>query len=531
MKYNNYDIVIVGASNAGGMAAATAIQNSEKVLVIDKMKSAGYLYRDTIASLGSKAQKRAGVKINKTKLLNFLSAFAQDNVDQRLLRIWADHSAEPVDWIEDNILKPRGAYMSATNDAPYKTLINTAFPTGNEVTNKDGSYWEMEYGNWLLEKLQNLGVEFSWQTKLEHLIVKYGRVKGLIVRNEVSKETDVIYAKNVIICTGGYGANEALMQKWNPLGLKTNMYSDSQRDDGSGIIAAIEAGAVKDEQPASIVFNRGAVPVGTNAIDFYKINLTPPNDPGYLWLGSYPFLKVNLNGERFFNESAPYQFDMNSASKQPGYLEVTIWNEKMMSEAVLKQFHTLGCSRLSFPGIFTAEEAQEEVNRRIKDGLVQKADTIEELANKLQLPVGNLKRSITRYNKLANKKQDDDFGKEDYRLYPIESGPYYGAWLGGRLLATLDGLRVNTKMQVLNNLGNAIPGLYAAGNCSGGFFWGSYPDRVPGLTASHAMTFGMLAGRIAANDGKLPNSSHVPPKVHTVKVADDVEASTGASEQ
>ena len=278
------------------------------------------------------------------------------------------------------------------------------------------------------------------------------------------------------------------------------MYTDSQRDDGSGIVAAMEIGAAKDEQPASIVFNRGAVPVGTNAKDYYEVDLTPPDDPGYLWLGSYPFLKVNLNGERFFNESAPYQFDMNSASKQPGYLEVTIWNEKTMTDDVLRQFHTLGCSRLGFPGIFTGDEAREEVAKRVDEGFVQKADSIEELAEKLQLPIENLKKSIARYNELAEKKQDDDFGKEGFRLYPIEDGPYYGTWLGGRLLATLDGLRINTKMQVLNERGQVIPGLYAAGNCSGGFFWGSYPDRVPGLTASHAMTFGMLAGRYATED-------------------------------
>ena len=79
----------------------------------------------------------------------------------------------------------------------------------------------------------------------------------------------------------------------------------------------------------------------------------------------------------------------------------------------------------------------------------------------------------------------------------VSEAPYYGAIVGGRLLATLDGLRVNTHMQVTNKQGNVIKGLYAAGNCSGGFFWGSYPDHVPGLTASHALTFGRLAGQFA----------------------------------
>ncbi|WP_288646579.1 FAD-binding protein [uncultured Lactobacillus sp.] len=528
MNKNKYDVIIVGASNAGGMAAVGALQKGAKVLVIDKMKNAGYLYRDTIASIGSKAQKKAGVKINKLDLLNFLGAFNQDNIDQNLIKTWMDHSAEPVDWIDENILKPHGAYMQPTADATYKTLINKAFPTGNEVTNKDGSYWEMEYGNWIIEKLQELGADFKWQTKLEHLIVEDGQVKGIVVKNEIDNSVAELRAnKGVVLATGGYGSNKALMQKWNPLGLKTNAWSDSQRDDGSGIIAAMEIGAAKDEQPASIVFDRAAVPVGTNAKDYYRINTTPPNDPDYLWLGSYCFLKVNLNGERFFNESAPYQFDMNAASKQPGYTEVTIWDEETMKEKNLKRFHTLGCSRLGFPGIFTAQEAYDEVQEDVKNGVVQKADSIEELAKKLHLPVETLKNSVKRYNELAHSGKDEDFGKEDNRLFPVEKGPFYGAWLGGRLLATLDGLRINTNMQVLNEMGRAIPGLYAAGNCSGGFFWGSYPDRVPGLTASHAQTFGMLAGKYAATDNEPDEVADVELKSNENKS----DVTTGASKE
>ena len=260
----------------------------------------------------------------------------------------------------------------------------------------------------------------------------------------------------------------------------------------------MKVGAAKDEEPASIVFNRGAVPVRTNAEDFYEVDLTPPDDPGYLWLGSYPMLKVNLNGERFFNESAPYQFQMTAASKQPGYLSAMIWTEETMSDESLKQYHTLGCSRLGFPGIFTGEEARKEVNDRLNEGLVQKADTIEELAEKLGLPKENLQKTVDRYNEMVSKGQDSDFGKESYRLEPVNKAPYYGAIVGGRLLATLDGLRVNTKMQVVNKQDKVIEGLYAAGNCSGGFFWGIYPDHVPGLTASHALTFGRLAGKYAA---------------------------------
>ena len=129
---------------------------------------------------------------------------------------------------------------------------------------------------------------------------------------------------------------------------------------------------------------------------------------------------------------------------------------------------------------------------------MQKADTISELAVKLQLPQDKLEKTVARYNELAHKGVDEYFGKEKSRLLPIEGAPYYGAWFSGILLATLDGLHINKHMQVLNSTNQPIPGLYAAGNCSGGFFWGSYEDRVPGLTCSHAQTFGRLAGQYAA---------------------------------
>lgn len=489
---NNYDVIVVGASNAGGMAACAAAEKGAKVLTIDKKRSAGYLYRLSLAAVDSNAQKKAGIKIDKYKLINYLTAFAQDNVDQKLLWKWVNNSADTVNWLEDNVLKPNGAHLYPEPDASYKTLINTAFPTEHDVTNN--KHEDVFYGKWVIKKAQDLGVDFAWETKLEHLIVKDGKVVGIQAYDLSKKETCKYYAsKGVIICTGGYGSNEALMQKWNPLGLKKNVYSDSPRDDGSGQMSAMEIGAWRDEEPAEIIFDRGAVPVGTNTRDYY---IKSWKDIGYFWMGSYPLLKVNLRGERVGNESAPYEFDMNRATKQPGYLQVAIWNLSTMNN--LAKFHTLGCARLGWPGIYNVDENKEEINQRIKEGFVQKADSISELAEKLNLPKDNLKESIARYNENCKTGIDKDFGKEAFRMISLEDGPYYGAVYGGRLLATLDGVRINENMQVLNKSGNVIPHLYAAGNASGGFFWGSYPDHVPGLTASHAQTFGRLAGQNAA---------------------------------
>ena len=493
---SNYDVIIAGASNSGGMAACAAAEKGAKVLLIDKMGDSKYLYRSAIAAVDSNAQKKAGIKIDKAKLINFLTLFAQSNVDQRLLWKWVNNSAETVNWLEDNVLKPNGGHIMAQPDAGYETLINTAFPVENVIANADDTDWA-HYGSWVINKAHELGVTLQYNTKLEDLITDdEGKVIGIVASDRQSGQKTEYYAnKGVIICTGGYGGNKRLMAKWNPFGLKKNVYSDGPRDDGSGILAGLKVGADRDEEPAETIFDRGGVKVGTNAEDHYVVDY---RGFGYFWLGSYPFLKVNLQGERFGNESEPYQFDINSAAKQPGYLEAVIWNEEIMNH--LDQFHTLGCSRLNWPGIYDTEGAKAEVQRRLDDGTAQKADSIEKLAVKLQLPEKNLVRSVERYNQLCQSKQDSDFGKEPYRMFPIEKGPYYGIILGGRLLATLDGLRINTNMQVIDKKGNAIPHLYAAGNASGGFFWGSYPDRVPGLACSRAQTFGRLAGKNAADN-------------------------------
>lgn len=494
MFNNEYDVIVVGASNAGGFAAAAAAEKGAKVLVIEKTKTTVNLFRHWLGGVNTKAQSKAGIHIDENDIVQYLTSFTQDNVNQKLIWTWVKNSGETMDWLEEKVLTKHGDHLYSETDAYYETLINRAFPTEHHVTS-DNKTDDKKYGQYVLDYAAEKGAQFTYGIKLEHLITdSEGTVIGVIVKNVETNEISRIYArKGVILATGGYGANMALLQEWNPTVLKKCDYTQSPRDDGSGQIAAIEVGAARDVEPASIIFDRGAVPVGTNWKDMYEI--TWKNHQYNI--GSFPFLKVNLKGERFFNESAPYQFDQNSLMHQPGYTEVLIWNEKTMDH--MKEFHTLGCSRVGWPGNKEVPERKIQNDEKVKEGLVQKANTIEELAEKLHLPKKALVNTVNRYNKLAEKGVDEDFGKENFRLFPVDGAPYYGAWFSGVLLATLDGLHINDHMEVLNENGDVIKGLYAAGNCSGGFFWGAYEDRVPGLTCSHAQTFGRLAGKYASN--------------------------------
>ena len=135
----------------------------------------------------------------------------------------------------------------------------------------------------------------------------------------------------------------------------------------------------------------------------------------------------------------------------------------------------------------------------LKDGYMQQAYTIEELAEKLMIPEDSLKSTVERYNRLCEKGNDDDFGKLFSRMRPVIKPPFFGVTVGGVLLCTLDGLRINTDMQVLNKKMKPIEGLFAIGNDSGGFFANSYPELAVGVAAGRSMTFGRHVGKFLGN--------------------------------
>lgn len=343
------DVLVVGAGNAGMMAAASAAENGAKVTIIEKEASIN-LMRVGLAAVGTNAQKAAGITINKYDLVEHLAAFAQHNVDESLLYEWADNSAEAINWVEDNVLKPHGAHLRPESDAMVTGSAYKGFPTENDPTFDDKSF--ASYGQWFEDKVRDMGVNLTFKTALVELIKDGDTVTGVIAKDlDADEFVEYKVAKGVILCTGGYSANEELLAKWNPLSLKKNVYNDSPRSNGAGITTALNIGAIKDEQPAETIFDRGLVPVGTKTEDMFVHTATYDD---WLWLGSHPLLKVNLRGQRFANESVPYQFIVNAASKQPGYLYAVIWDDNYGKYA--KQFHTLGCARVGFPGYMASAE-------------------------------------------------------------------------------------------------------------------------------------------------------------------------------
>ena len=208
--------------------------------------------------------------------------------------------------------------------------------------------------------------------------------------------------------------------------------------------------------------------------------------------GTQPFLKVNRNGERFANESSPYNDIVYAAAHQPGRVYAQICDANVLEDA--KRFHTIGCSAQTRNG--GEKYFQGKVDEAVAAGTLFVCDTIEELADKLGF-TGEAKdtflATVERYNELYDKQNDEDFGKSAYRLSAIRTAPFYGCWLGASLLTTEQGIAINDKGQALDNDNKPMPGLYVTGDMSGSFFANNYPCLMAGVAMGRTLTYAIKA--------------------------------------
>lgn len=493
------EILVVGAGNAGLMAAARASSQGAKVLVIEKGLSS-MNEREWIGAVGTTAAKEAGVEVDKNKLVAELCRYASHRCDERLVRLWVNHSGEVVDWYADVVkqynpgvkLHMEWDVGEGGHDTYYVPATMHNFQ--DDLPEHDYSSATASYGlSSLTQYVKDNGGEIRYETALVKLDrEENSRVTGVIAKNDKGEYIRINASKGVVLCCGGYAYNKQMLAALNPDAYLSTVQADaSALDTGDGIKAAMWVGAEKDPDGTAMLFDRGTI-----APD--QVSDGNWDKSGHFHLGSQPWLKVNLNGERFSNESVPYDFILHAAFMEPGHLYNTIYDSSWVEQ--VKQFQQIGCARIepSKSGgklqIFSWEAEKGLLEGMEQAGFVQKADTLEELAEKLNMPVDTFVATVERYNELCAKGEDEDFGKDSYRLLPLNNPPYYGCRQGASLLCTLDGLRINTKMQVLDTEGRPIEGLYAAGDCSGGFFAHNYPEYIVGVAVGRTLTEGYLVG-------------------------------------
>ena len=514
------DIVIVGAGNAGMAAGMRAVERSASVTIVEKLSAVG-ASRSSFAAIDSRMQKAAGISLNKHEVVEELCKYASHRVDQKLIRLWANESGATMDWLAD-LMAQQGYEMIVETDCGnedhgfYKTFpvchnLQSVYEGDEPVPYMADASVHPEIAMHLVEPFTAAGGRILFNTPMQQLIRnEAGRVIGVVCKDADGDYVGVYARKGVMICTGGYAYNEDMMRDMNPQTVAHCTTMEAYPgNDGDGIKAATWIGADKDDVPTVMVFDRGGVPSGVGGGGLYA------NSGVMTHIGSQPFLKVNHDGERFCNESVPYDYIYHAATKEKLSTYCMIFDANWREQT--RQFHTIGCSRMQLSPsgskyILSTEDFQEFFFQNIlmPAGICVEADTIEGLAEKLLIPADALRATVDRYNELCAKGVDEDFGKESYRMMPIDTQPYRAVTLGGQLLCTLDGLRINTQMQVLDRSGEVIDGLYAGGNDSGGFFSNCYPELVVGIAMGRTFTFARLAGEnMAAAEAADPGVSEL----------------------
>ena len=497
------DILIVGAGNGGMGAAAYAAAHGLNFRVIEQNGNVQDT-RHWYGAIDSAAAKEAGEKpADRAKLLSEISRYASGKCDQRVVKTWINESGEMIEFIRSIMEDKYGVKMVYTYGDEAK------WPAENAEHNTDYMYPEIEYtydrssgaarNELLLDYIRELGYDVDFKTSLAKLEKdSTGRITGIIAQ---STEDDHFIRynanKGVLLACGGFPGNPYMMEQLDPLGTSvTTACSYSPADKGYGIRAAVWAGANLDKEAAPMLFDRGIVAPGVDggyvASDSAFGGKAFPGPIRQYNPGTQPFLKVNRNGERFANESSPYNDIVYAAAHQPGRVYAQICDANILEDA--KRFHTIGCSAQTRNA--GAEYIQKQMDNAEKEGVFFKADTIDELADKLGF-TGEAKdtflATVERYNELYDKQNDEDFGKPAYRLSAIRTAPFYGCWLGASLLCTEQGIAINDKGQALDNDNKPMPGLYVTGDMSGSFFANNYPCLMAGVAMGRTLTYAIKA--------------------------------------
>lgn len=437
------DVVVIGAGGAGMTAALEAKAAGKKVVIIEKTAMAG----------GNTARATGGMNAAETavqkalKVEDSVKAFINDTMegggkrsDLDLVTAMAGRSADAIDWL-DSI------------GAPLPELTALASASNKRAHRPEGGG---PVGRYLVERLaanlEKKGVPVYYNTTATGLVLTDGVVTG--VKAESGQASYLFTGKAVIIATGGFGANEAMCAKYRPE-LRGVTTASAPGVTGDGIVMAQAAGA--------------------QLVDIEQIQLHPTvhRATGVALTGDLyrdGAILINQAGERFVNELETSDVVSDAEIAQEGGYAYVLFDQRL-------------CDRSKAAAGYAAQ------------GLAAQGDTIEALAEAIKMPPEALAETLANWNRAVADRKDEAFGREDGLAFKLSRAPFYAVQVAPGVQHTLGGLRINADAEVIGASGGPIPGLYAAGEVTGGVHGG---NCLSGNALTDAVVFGRQAGQSAA---------------------------------
>lgn len=459
-----WDILVVGAGSAGLPLAIRAAERGARVLQLEAdYRIGGTLHWSSgqISAAGTRLQREQGIEDSADEHFRDAQRIARDSIDPVVLRLFVDHAADTIDWLMDLGFTP----------APGTPVAGEA----HEAYSTRRYLWGPKQGISILEALRPAHakwvdrgrIDLRLQHRMRSLLTDTrGAVSGVLA--DTPNGPIEFRARHVVLASGGYAANPQLWQKLTPkvpLCSHVNPYSR-----GDGLVAAATLGATIDGSEKFLCTFAGFLENPRDARSGNFLALSPGSRK--VWE-----IFVDGKGRRFMQEDHPsIDYRERSLLKRPGTAMHIILDEGILQNA----------------SPITLESASVYRARFGRHPAFVKAQTLAELARKLDLPVANLRKTVGDYNAAVERGEDRAFGKQ-FLLRKIERGPFYAIKAQGITVLSPAGLRVDKRLRVLDRGGKPIRNLHAAGEVLG-FGRTSGNAFVGGLSLTPALTFGRLLG-------------------------------------
>ena len=446
------DVVVVGAGGAGLTASVLATQQGQKVILLEKMPFVG---GNSLRAEGG--MNAAGTNLEKELGLDdsTVENFTEDTLrlghylaDPELVRTLAENSSDAIEWLK-------------TVDASFTGVKATGGCEGRKYLHQpEGG---VAVGEYLVAKLktqvEKLGIDVRVNTKATEILMDNGQAVGVLA--EDAEHTYTINAKSVVLTTGGFGANFELMASFDP-SLANAVTTNHSGAQGDGIMMAQA--------------------IGADTVDMDQIQLHPTviQSDGSLVSESFRSLGaivVNTQGKRFVNDLAGRDVVSQAELKQPDGYCFIIFDQNLVDHLALSK-------------------------RFIDGGYTISGKTYEELAKNMGLSVEaqqNFVNTMDTWNQSVANGLDEEFGRNNGMDDDLSTAPYYAIKIAPGIHHTMGGIKINTSAEVIDTDGNVIPGLFAAGETTGGIHGG---NRVGGNAVCDFIVFGRIAGQSATDFAK-----------------------------